>query len=134
MSPSFLRTAPREEAAHRVLLPTGCRHHGRDRGAFGALQQLDDQGLLEAGLAAARGGNGFLAGIFGGGRLIFGRLLVALVVLDRNRLEAALGDPQRHRTLIVTPALHREIAPPADLLDQAVIDQFGDQLLRGTAP
>ena len=44
-----------------------------------------------------------------------------------------MPDAQRGRTIIVVQASDRETAPRTDLLDQAEIDQLGDELLHGAA-
>src|SRR5262249_8926622 len=74
------------------------------------------------------GGRDSLARGFG----LLGSVRIVAGLIDGDRLEATLGDAQRHRPLVV-PAPDRQIAAGADLFDEAEADQLGCELLRGSA-
>jgi hypothetical protein len=139
------RTTPGEEAAHRVLLPMGCAHDGRNR------RHGEHASLFRPWPALARG-TSFLARLMprangrlgcngsplaGGynldrGYFDFGparrRASACLhrsahcIILDPHRFEALLGDPKRHGASFNIASPGQERAIGADLFQQPSAD------------
>src|SRR5712671_2787739 len=129
-----------EEAAHRVLLPAGRLHDGRDGRTLPALQHGDHRRLLRlrlpgfgeparlAGpLAGGRGPARSRAGLALGPRPgLGGARLGTLAGADRG--EAARGDAQRNRSLVFAAPPLRQGALRRDFLDEALAQQPAEHL------
>jgi hypothetical protein len=118
-----------EEAAHRVLLPPGDFHDGRDRRSLGATQHCNHLGLF--GTRAHYGVAGCLSGLARfrrlGGRFLRQFVSRGRLVVDPDRLTASPGDAQGVR-IVPIAAPHRQRTPGLDLLDEAFGEEFGDYL------
>ena len=118
--PELLDHDAGEEAAHRMLLPAGRLHDGRDGRALRRLQHRDDVGLLGVGPRAARclfGRRGSLPALAAFRRRLRGwrrrlwrlgrgsssmRLFISIA--DPDRRKPGLGDLQRMRAVIARAA------------------------------
>jgi hypothetical protein len=118
LDPETLPEGPREEAPHRVGLPAGRLDDLLDGGAGGALQHGDELRLLGVSALALRRRHGAL-------RPLLGR--------SPDRRAGGLGELQRERDTLIVRAPDLLLRIGRHLLDGAVRQQCGEDLLQRSA-